>query len=109
MQRSELAVKLKPLYAAKTKENQIVRKGQQPGTTLSPMTKLKPRHTLPELAKIAGVSWDTSHRAERIVTRGTEKPQEEARVGSSQWPAFPMKRSGNTGKKKPLIPSLRGL
>jgi len=58
--RVELALKLEPLMARKAKENQIVRKGEQPGTTPQNSAKLKPTDTRKELAKVAGVSHDTS-------------------------------------------------
>jgi hypothetical protein len=71
------------LYAAKTKENHVTSGGQSGRGKVYPNSDepIKPFHTLPELAKIAGVLPDTLNRAEIILTKGTEKLKEEARSG----------------------------
>ena len=61
--REELALKLKPIVAAKAKDNERVRKGNQPGASRQNSANLRPIDTKKELAKIAGVSHDTIHKA----------------------------------------------
>lgn len=71
--RSELALKLKPLIAAKAKEN--ISKGGQ-GCQISDKVDTKK-----ELAKVAGVSHDTIHKVETVMEHGTPEIQAKARSG----------------------------
>jgi len=49
--------RLKPIFQAKAKENQVVRKGEQARSTNQKSDELiKPTNTHKELAKVAGVS-----------------------------------------------------
>lgn len=48
--------------SARAKDNQVARKGEQLGTTKKNSAELSPVETRLELAKLAGVSCDTSHR-----------------------------------------------
>jgi len=57
---------LEPLYAARAKENQRIRKGDQPGATIQKSGKLKSVKTDKQLAAKAGVSHDTIHKVKAI-------------------------------------------
>jgi RNA polymerase sigma factor (sigma-70 family) len=61
MQRAELALKLKPIIAAKAKEKQ-----REAGETKLPQNSARASDTRKELAKIAGCSHDTINKVERI-------------------------------------------
>jgi transcriptional regulator with XRE-family HTH domain len=76
MQRSELALQLKPLIEAKAKEKQkesggaVIRKSGEP-----------PIRTDKELAKIAGVSHDTISKVEKIKESASPELLAAARAG----------------------------
>lgn len=58
--KTTLALQLEPLLAAKAKQNQVVRKGEQAGTSCQKSDNLiTPIDTKKEVAKVAGVSHDT--------------------------------------------------
>lgn len=73
--RSELALKLKPLIAAKAKANQRASGGAVPQKSA------KPVDTRQELARAAGVSHDTIHKVETVMEHGTPEIQAKARSG----------------------------
>jgi len=81
-QRAELALRLKPLIAAKAKENERIRKGNQPGATIQKSGNL-PIGTDRELAKAAGVSHDTIHKAAVIAEKAPEEVKERLRAGET--------------------------
>ena len=62
-QRAELALKLKPVIAAKAKEN--IRAVQNNDAAAAYQKSDRQVHTLPELATIAGISHDTLSRQRR--------------------------------------------
>lgn len=72
--RAQLALKLKPVIAAKAKENQGTR------TDLCQKSD-KSMDTKKELAKVAGVSHDTIHKVETIMEKGSEIIQEQCKSG----------------------------
>lgn len=72
--RSELALKLKPLIAAKAKKN--LHQGQEPL-----QKSVNPVNTQKELARAAGVSHDTIHKVETVMEHGTPEIQAKARSG----------------------------
>jgi len=74
-QRAELALKLKPLFAAKARENKIL-SGEMHGRGKVYPNSDKPTvpfHTDKEVAKAAGMSPDTIFRAEKVLRDGTER------------------------------------
>lgn len=73
--RSELALKLKPLIAAKAKANQRASGGAVPQKSA------KPVDTRQELARAAGVSHDTIHKVETVIEKGTPEVKAKARSG----------------------------
>lgn len=76
-QRIELALKLKQELAAEAKENQ---RGGRGGVLLSDLTQAKKR-TRKALARIAGVSEGTVHKAEKILASSDEDSLKELRSG----------------------------
>jgi len=74
--RSVLALKLKPLIAAKAKEKKIESGGAVPQKSAKP-----PIDTREELAKVAGVSHDTIHKVETIESKATPKTKQLVREG----------------------------
>lgn len=72
--RSELALKLKPLIAAKAKKNQGTR------TDISQKS-VESHDTQKELARAAGVSHDTIHKVETVIEKGTPEVKAKARSG----------------------------
>lgn len=68
-ERARLALRLKPILAARAKERQ--RGGQ--GGILLPQKSAEAKETREELAKVAGVSRDTIHKVERIEAAATEE------------------------------------
>lgn len=74
-QRSELALKLKPIIQGKAKSNQIMGGGAVRQKSAQPV---KSRD---ELAKLAGISHDTLLKAEMIQNQGTPEQIERARQG----------------------------
>lgn len=61
------------IIAAKAKENQVIRKGEQPGTTLTTLSNLQPINTRAEISKKSGVSEGTIAKIETIQQRATAK------------------------------------
>jgi site-specific DNA-methyltransferase (adenine-specific) len=76
--RSELALKLKSLIAAKAKENQGTRTDIQQNSAES----LKPIETRDVLAKIANTSHDTISKTETVLKKGSDSLKEAARAGT---------------------------
>jgi len=68
-----LAKKLKPIIAAKAKENQIERKGKQAGATPQKSADLSPVETRTQVAKLAGISHDTTRPHARGVKSASQK------------------------------------
>ena len=80
MQRAELALKLKPLLAAKAKENQKLSEGRGvKGMQNSADLKVDPVSTRASLAKAAGVSHDTISKVEKIQKNAIPAVQQLAR------------------------------
>lgn len=75
--RAELALKLKPLIAAKAKENQGIRTDLRQNSDKSVL----PVDTKKEIAKSAHVSHDTIAKAEKIIEKGTEEQKAKLRSG----------------------------
>lgn len=112
-QRSELALRLKPIIQAKAKERQKEAgenfgKGAKVVQISAPAIKNKSRD---ELAKIAGVSHDTIEKVEYIKKNGTEEQVQRARTGgkgNSVNTVFNQIKKGSTkvcticGEEKPL-------
>lgn len=79
-QRSELALKLKPVIQKRAKENQKLSKGRsQKG--LTNLSNLNGTNTRKELADIAGVSQGTLSKVENILKKGNPEQIERARKG----------------------------
>lgn len=79
-QRSELALKLKPVIQKRAKENQKLSKGRsQKG--LTNLSNLNGTNTRKELADIAGVSQGTLSKVENILKKGNTEQIERARKG----------------------------
>ena len=79
MQRSELAMKLKPMIREKAKENHKANGGNKKAACENSNT---PKiDTYDELAKIAGVSSNTIRRTEKILKEGTPEQIARARKG----------------------------
>jgi len=68
MQRAELALRLKPLLAAKAKENQVAAQNNNAGRAVKQNSAEQAEHitTRDELAKAAGVSHDTISKVKKI-------------------------------------------
>jgi len=77
-QRSELALKLKPLIAKKAKEKQRESGGAVPQKSAKP-----PVDTRAEVARLAGVSHDTIAKAEFIGRHGDDQTKARLRTGHS--------------------------
>jgi site-specific DNA-methyltransferase (adenine-specific) len=77
-QRIELALKLKPLIAARAKKNQRAG-GNKSG--VGPQKSVEPLDTQKGLAEIAGVSHDTMHKGTVINERASEQVKEQLRRG----------------------------
>ena len=75
-ERSELALKLKPLIAGMAKENQGMR------TDLCQKSDRSPIDTKREVARAAGVSHDTIAKAEKIIAAAPEEVKAELRAGN---------------------------
>jgi len=90
-QRAELALKLKPVIAEKARERQGTRTDIQQNSVESSTTQN-------ELAKAAGVSHDTIHKAEVIAEEATEEVKEKLRVGDTS-----INRVYNELKDKPHV------
>ena len=73
-ERSVLALKLKPMIAEKAKEN--LHQGQEPL-----QKSVNPVNTQKELAKLAGVSYDTIHKVEVIEAKASDKTKQLVRSG----------------------------
>jgi len=84
---NERAMELEETIAARAKENQKERKGEQPGATCQKSDNLSPVDTKREIAAIAGVSHDTATgraMAERKTWRTTRPPRYPSRVISNE-------------------------
>ena len=79
-QRAELALKLKPLIAEKAKENQSLSMGRG---VKGPQNSANLIDTREELAKAAGISHDTIHKASVIAERASEEVKEQLRAGDT--------------------------
>lgn len=79
-QRSELALRLKPIIQERAKEKQTV-EGKTLGGTLGQKSDKGSISTKKELAKIAGVSSDTIWKTEKILSKGTPDQIDRARKG----------------------------
>lgn len=80
-QRSELALKLKPVIRERAKEKQITSTGGESPQLLPNSAKAVKTDTRKELAKIAGVSPDTIWKTEKILSKGTPEQIDRARKG----------------------------
>ncbi len=81
--RAELALLAKDAIARKAKANQVVRKGDQRGTTLENSTELsKPVDTRQEIALLAGVSDNTIARVQKIQETASEETKADLRSGA---------------------------
>lgn len=86
-QRSILALKLKPMFEEKAKENvsaviaqnNVAR--QNPDFQISEKVKYNPANTTKELAKVAGVSHDTIAKVQKIEQKAPEAVKEKIRTG----------------------------
>jgi len=74
--RSELSFKLEPLLKKKAKENQVIRKGNQAGSTLNNCANLDTRA---ELAKAAGVSTRIIDESRLILEHADEETKKQLR------------------------------
>ena len=68
-----LALKLEELFSKKAKENQIIRKGEQAGSTSATLPNLKAVDTRKELAKIAGIGDRSIDKVKRIEAQATQE------------------------------------
>lgn len=75
--RAELALKLKPLIAAKAEERMLT------GKAANPTQKSSEGETRQQLGVIAGVSHDTIHKAEVIASRADEETKAKLRTGET--------------------------
>ena len=75
--RIELALKLKPIVAAKAKEQQV----RKPESVLQKSAKQKPIDTRQEIAKAAGVSHDTIAKVEKIQAKATPEIKKAVKSG----------------------------
>lgn len=82
-QRAELALALEPLIAAKAKANQRAGGGKAMGSGAVRQKSDEPVETKKELAKVAGVSHDTIHKAKIIATKATEQVKNKLRSGET--------------------------
>ncbi|HUW33756.1 MAG TPA: DNA modification methylase [Planctomycetota bacterium] len=82
-QRSELALKLKPLIAEQAKEHLVTSTGGASPRPCQNSDKAAPIDTKKEIAKIAGVSHDTIAKAEFIDQHADEGTKEKLRRGQS--------------------------
>lgn len=72
--RINLVRHLEPLIAKKAKENQVIRKGDQTGSTPQNSVELvEPIETRQEMAKLANVSHDTYTKGKQILEKATEE------------------------------------
>lgn len=80
--RTKLALVLEDTIAARAKENQKERKGDQPGAICQKSGNLVPVDTKREIAAIAGVSHDTVAKVKKIEAKAT--PQVKAKLASGE-------------------------
>ena len=81
-QRSILALKLKPVFEEKAKENLHLSQGQGvKGCQISDKVKVNIVDTKKELAKVAGVSHDTIAKVQKIEQKAPEAVKEKIRTG----------------------------
>lgn len=86
-QRSELALKMKAIIAAKAREQRAETEGRPSKEKLSQksdaVSETEKIRTDEELAKLAGVSRDTIRKTEEIIKKGTPEQKERARKGGT--------------------------
>lgn len=99
-QRSELALKLKPMIAERAKVNQR----EAGGAVKDKLPKAEKTETREELGKIAGVSGKTIDRAETILTKGSEKDIQEVRDGKVSISKKAKEIKGREGGKETSLP-----
>lgn len=84
MQRSELALHLKPIIQEQAKEKQnmthLIGKGIQKKSMVL-QNSVEPLNTQKDIAKIAGVSHDSIWKTEKILKKGTQEQIDRARLG----------------------------
>ena len=80
-QRSELALKLKPLVKARAKANQSEAGGDKKALLQKSEKAVAPIHTDEEISKMAGVSRFVINQSETILKKGTDEQKERARTG----------------------------
>lgn len=86
MQRSELALKLKPLIGEQAKERQREHGLTAPGRKTLPKNSaevISRGETRDEVAKLAGVSHDTIAKVEKILEKASPEKIEELRAGKT--------------------------
>ncbi len=81
-QRAEIALRFKPVFAAKAKENKSAAGGYKGGDSL-PQVDITPINTAQEIANIAGVSRDTVSRVEFLDKHADEETKEKLRAGET--------------------------
>jgi len=79
--RVSLALELESTIAARAKENQVERKGDQAGSTLTNSSNLQPVNTRAEIAKIAGVAEDTVAKVKKIKAKASEETKDKLAKG----------------------------
>ncbi len=96
-QRTEIALRFKPMFAAKAKEKEFLRKSTRQTSAESP---LKPVSTKDELAQIAGVSHDTIRKAEFLCNHADDETKDKLRNGETtinkEYKRFRVAEEGET-------------
>jgi hypothetical protein len=105
-QRAELALLLEPLIAKKAKENQIAGGGDQKSGHQKSDKPIRPVETIKEIAKIAGVSHDTIHKAKIVSAEANEETKAQLRAGDKTINAAYRELRPEPKPSKP--PALRG-
>ena len=84
-QRSEIALRFKPMIAAKANQNQRLFGGDRKSKSVNDTTRTPviPCHTYDEVAKIAGVSHDTVRKAEYLHDHADEETKQRLRNGQT--------------------------
>ncbi|MFA5306933.1 MAG: hypothetical protein WC365_05805 [Candidatus Babeliales bacterium] len=77
-----IVLKIEPMIKAKAKENQIVRKGNQPGATSQKSAELSLIETAKELEKLSGISHDTIFKVRKIEQEAT--PEQKRRLSTGE-------------------------
>jgi ParB-like chromosome segregation protein Spo0J len=79
--RVSLALELESTIAARAKENQVERKGDQAGATSQKSANLSPIDTREQIAAIAGVSHDTVAKVKKIKAKASEETKDKLAKG----------------------------